>query len=403
MRGSGRDVKRGTGIDTDGQADSGGNAGSRRGGPSLLEVRYRRLLRVLPAGYRAVREQEMVDAFVQTSLDANPELADLTLQAGWPGLRESASIVRLALRLRWADPQAPERYRVRAAGLRVATLASLTVLAVTAAQSVLSQVWVALAPTRDTGVDGSPARILFGAHPDLWSLLRGWAFVLWIPALILAVLGGRRGAGWADAIAAIPTAVTVIAAASGPFVSVFGIGGLVLAVVQVAVIAGLSGMAPARADSRVPHRWRWLMAAAAGLVALAVPIGVAWLLPTPRVLSGLGYLIVDTAGLWCGATVIAAAMVVVRRLGGGRVSTAALLGLTGLAGAATVLRAGMLPAWIHYAHQNAPGTTPILISTVIQLGLVAAITLTAATLAAMRVRGLPPVSYLPAAPAVATG
>jgi hypothetical protein len=404
MRGAGRDVKRGVDIDTHRETDSSVDVVSRPSGPSPLEARYRRLLRVLPAGYRAVREQEMVEAFVQASVEADPELADLTLQAGWPGLRESASVLRLALRLRWADPQAPRRYRVRAAGLRAATVASLTVLAVTAAQSALSQVWFALAPTRGI-VDGSPAYILFGADPDVWSLVRGWAFVLWIPALILSVLGGRRGAGWAIAIAAIPTAVTVIAAATGPVVSVFGIGGLALAVVQVAVIAGLAGMASARVDNTVHHRRRWLLAAAVGFVAWAVPIGVSWLLPTPRALSALdyvGYVIVDTAGFWFGATVVAVAMLVMRRLRGTQVSTAALLGLAGLAGAATVLRASTVPVWIQYAHENAPGTTPIMISTVIQLGCAAAIALTATTLAAIRIRALPPASYLPAGPAVTT-
>jgi hypothetical protein len=401
MSGAGRDVTRGFDIDTDRDADSAVEAASTPNGPSRLEARYRRLLRVLPAGYRAVREQEMVDAFVQTSVDANPELADLTLQSGWPGPRESASIVRLALRLRWADPHAPPRYQVRAAGLRVTTLGSLTVLAVTAAQSVLSQVWFALAPTPGT-VDGSPAHILFGADADVWSLVRGWAFALWIPALILGVLGGRRGAGLAMAIAAIPTAVTVIAAASGPFVSIFGIGGLALAVVQVAVIGGLAGMASARADTTVRHQRLWLSAAAVGFVALAVPLAVARLVPTPRALTALGYVIADTAGHWCGATVVAVAMLVGRRSRGTRVGTAALLGLAGLAGAATVLRASMLPIWIHLAHQNAPGTTPILISTVIQLGFVAAVTVTAGTLTAIRIRSLPPVSYQPAGPAVRT-
>ncbi len=75
-------------------------------GPSPLEVRYRRLLRVLPAVHRAVREQEMVDAFLASECAADPDNADLTLHLGWPGVREAVGVLALAVRVRWgASPR----------------------------------------------------------------------------------------------------------------------------------------------------------------------------------------------------------------------------------------------------------------------------------------------------------
>jgi hypothetical protein len=49
-----------------------------RAEPSPLEVRYRRLLRVLPRPYRAAREDEMVDTFLENEFRADPENADIT-------------------------------------------------------------------------------------------------------------------------------------------------------------------------------------------------------------------------------------------------------------------------------------------------------------------------------------
>src|SRR5699024_8900635 len=94
--------------------------------PCALEVRYRRLLRVLPRPYRRAREQEMVDTFLDSAFDADPDNADITAKYGNVGWRETVSVLALALRLRWADPVGPERYRVRLAALHLAVVAVLT-------------------------------------------------------------------------------------------------------------------------------------------------------------------------------------------------------------------------------------------------------------------------------------
>jgi hypothetical protein len=66
-----------------------------------LERRYRRLLRVLPAWYRASREEEMVDTFLSERAD-RPN-ADLDLEHGSPGWAEVRATVGLAVRSRFAS------------------------------------------------------------------------------------------------------------------------------------------------------------------------------------------------------------------------------------------------------------------------------------------------------------
>ncbi|GIJ55075.1 hypothetical protein [Virgisporangium aurantiacum] len=67
---------------------------------SVLEDRYRSLLRILPADYRAAWEEEMVATFLTAELSDDPEDAEYQAEFGRPGLAEVASVVGLAVRLR---------------------------------------------------------------------------------------------------------------------------------------------------------------------------------------------------------------------------------------------------------------------------------------------------------------
>ncbi|NUT46572.1 MAG: hypothetical protein HOV94_04515, partial [Saccharothrix sp.] len=60
---------------------------------SNLERRYRALLRILPAWYRAGREEEMVGIFLADRTD------DLDLEHGWPGWGETGATLALAVRV----------------------------------------------------------------------------------------------------------------------------------------------------------------------------------------------------------------------------------------------------------------------------------------------------------------
>ncbi|MCF6470099.1 hypothetical protein FAF44_17090 [Nonomuraea sp. MG754425] len=72
-----------------------------KGRMSLLERRYRSVLRLLPASYRAEREEEMVDAFMEMSGDVPDELSPR------PRWGEIASVLALAVRSRLGGTGAP--------------------------------------------------------------------------------------------------------------------------------------------------------------------------------------------------------------------------------------------------------------------------------------------------------
>jgi hypothetical protein len=92
-----------------------------------LEERYRRVLRLLPAGYRRRWEDDMVAAFLATTATGDPERDDYLADYGRPGPGEVASVVALAARLRFAaTPDAPPRRYLWGQALRLAVL--LTVL-----------------------------------------------------------------------------------------------------------------------------------------------------------------------------------------------------------------------------------------------------------------------------------
>lgn len=365
---------------------------------STLEIRHRRLLRVLPAGYREVREEEMVDAYVQQSVHADPEMADLTLRLGWPGLAESVSVLALAIRLRWADPQAPQRYRVRAAALRFVTLACLSVLAVTAAQTLLATVLFAAAPPEALSSE-SPTDLLVSAHPDVWTVLQQFSYALWIPVLVLATLGGRPRICWAATVEAVPVVGTAISMISRPASAPNGLSEVALLLVQVAVIVGLVAMATARGEA-VGHGgdWRVLTVGAIGLGAWAVVLVVGRFWPASPLVTALSYMLLDSTGIWCAAAVMTVLFLLVRWARGTAASTSTLLGLAWLAVAAAVLRAVALPGWLPLLRQGGGESAPMLLAVVVQLGLTVTIAVGAGTLGIVRPRRLPEVSYRPVGP-----
>ncbi len=361
--------------------------------PSQLELRYRRLLRVLPKPYRAAREQEMVDTFLESEFRADPENADLTAKFGGVEWREAVSVLALALRLRWADPLGPERYRVRLAALRIALVAVLTMLAGCAVLVLLGLLWTALWPAGPDNslATGTPGDIL---PSEPWLLANRWAYVLWIPAFALAVRGGRRATGWAAAAAAVPAMTPVISTAVYPLY--FGTD-WTMTVTQVVVLVGLIALSFAGMSPAIPHLRGWLIAAG-GVVAATTGVELlaaldapdrtppTWMLP-------IGWAVVDNVGGWAIAVLVVGTVLAVRSLRGGHVQTASVLGLTGFGLATTLLRAATMSPWLTYGASGWPGAWATLISVTVQLALAAAITVTTGILAARRVRRMPAVRY----------
>ncbi|HZM75585.1 MAG TPA: hypothetical protein VFC19_07645, partial [Candidatus Limnocylindrales bacterium] len=65
-----------------------------------LEERYRRVLRLLPASYRGVWEEDMVATFLASVATDDREEAEYLADFGRPSWPEVFSIVALAIRLR---------------------------------------------------------------------------------------------------------------------------------------------------------------------------------------------------------------------------------------------------------------------------------------------------------------
>jgi hypothetical protein len=366
--------------------------------PSTLELRYRRLLRVLPRPYREAREQEMVDTFLDSEFGADPENADLTAKFGGVGPAETLSVLALALRLRWADPVGPERYRIRLSALRIALVAALAMLAAWAVILVCGALWTAWwsPPVDDAVPAGTPVS---GAPDELWQVINRWAFVLWIPALVLAIRGGRRATWWAAALSAVPAALPVVLAVGYPLVAGEPV---VLAATKVAVLVGLAALAATDATTSIPQLRTWLIAAAAVIVAInAYVLLVAIALSAgepPGWLSTLGWIVgFGTASfVWSLVVISVGTTFLIGAASGHRVDTASVLALAWLAGVVTLQRAARLVDVL--AGDWSPVPAALAASVAVQLGLAAAITVTAGTVAVLRIRRMPAVRYVPAGP-----
>ncbi|MGW1289540.1 hypothetical protein ACWD4N_39305 [Streptomyces sp. NPDC002586] len=102
---------------------------------TLLESRYRTVLRLLPAYYRREREEEMVETYLE-DLDRD------TLDQSRPALGEVASIAALAVRSRLGAAGAPRPYVVLGSVARLFALAAVLLLAASAVvEPILQLTW----------------------------------------------------------------------------------------------------------------------------------------------------------------------------------------------------------------------------------------------------------------------
>lgn len=275
---------------------------------TLLEQRYRRVLRLLPSYYRAEWEEEMVETYLH---DADTDTGDDTgdgdgEDAGEgdlarPELAEVASVVALAVRTRLAgDCGAPPRYA--ALGSAVRTFALLSVL-LHAAGAITQQ---ALTATSLTGAAQRQQELVLGALTG-HGLLRGvvdttlWVLPLvWAGAYAALVRGRSRTALALSALAALPELAHLISpslyespgAWSADAVVTAGFAWLTVAAVGCAYH---SGAPPARLPCTASG------GAGVALVASCVLLGgatVAW----PRgadAVWGSGCVVIVAGAVWC--------------------------------------------------------------------------------------------------------
>jgi hypothetical protein len=117
---------------------------------TALETRYRRLLGILPAGYRAEWEEEMVATFLQSMATDDADDAEYLADDGRPGWSEVASVAALAVRLRIpvvrrhiGGSDSPPRFRLLGDAVRIVALLGLLVQAAFAGVSLATQLWLA--------------------------------------------------------------------------------------------------------------------------------------------------------------------------------------------------------------------------------------------------------------------
>lgn len=257
---------------------------------SLLEQRYRRVLRLLPAGYRDRWGEDMLATFLQQAYAAAPDDPE-GVELGSPPWPEVAGVAALALRLR-LDGDGSGALRIDWGGaLRRFALVGLLAHTVTALVGVLLTLWIT---RRLPGMVIPPDAEL--AAPGRWRILWDLSGLLWLPAYLALGYGHRRAARGIAGAALVPLAVTVgagVVADHGAFALSRGYQLLLAAAPVLALVAFHRDAPPVAARP-------WLWAVPVGSVAL---FG-ATLLAQPA--SG-GQPLLDGPGLWCLAVVAAGA------------------------------------------------------------------------------------------------
>jgi hypothetical protein len=175
---------------------------------TLLETRYRTVLRLLPAYYRRAREEEMVETYLW---DVDQETQDQSR----PTLGEVASVAALALRSRLGAVGAPRPYAVLGATIRLFALFAVLLQAASAlVDRVLSLTWASTGGAARWDMFVSD----FTTHGP-WSTavqVAEWTLpLLWTVGYFALLHDRRRLARVSVAVAALPTLWPLV----GPLVS----------------------------------------------------------------------------------------------------------------------------------------------------------------------------------------
>lgn|GEM_PF-1009060 len=232
---------------------------------SLLETRYRRWLRLLPASYRAEREEEMVSAF----LEGSPGVSDA--DGPRPRWSEIASVAVLAVRVRLGGAGGAEpRFLAWGETVRLVALLGLGLQAFLGALT-------ATVALRTYGMIGTVDPLLAqaagpaGSPERLANILEALAGPLWF-APLAALLLGRPRAARALALVALAAGLPALVR-----MSLNGIPGLALADLLGTLVTVSALWAGFHGDSRAARRSPWLLLpplAAGVAVAVAMLYGV---------------------------------------------------------------------------------------------------------------------------------
>jgi hypothetical protein len=338
---------------------------------SRLEERYRSVLRLLPRSYRALWEEEMVAAFLDSMASDDPEEADFVAEFGRPSWSEVASVALLALRLRLTNPAAPPRYLAWGDAIRIIALVGLLSRAMTGTLDVGIRLWLA---GQLPGLPAPPAGWASALPPDVWHRAWGLSGLVGLLAYLALVFGQRRAAQWLAPLALLPLVISTITASLHPAepLLVTRWAGLLLDALLLAALAGYHRDAPP------VHRRPWLLALPAGILLMLGVLFLSNYQPIP---------LLDWATICCGAVVVAGLVQLAAPLFGRSRTPAWTHALALLALAALVLRLISLADYlVHVSSRQWAGP---LTTSLVEVAMVVAVGVPLALLAVRELRRLP--------------
>ncbi|MBQ1051635.1 hypothetical protein KBX50_24605 [Micromonospora sp. C51] len=341
---------------------------------SRLEERYRRVLRLLPTGYRRQWEDDMVAAFLETMQTGDAETDEYLADHGRPSLAEVTSIVSLAVGLRIGGPDAPPRPYAWGQAVRLAVLAGVLTQAAMATVGLAVTLWLTGALSWLPAPTSEWALV---PPSSSWQATLNVAGYAWLPAFLALVLGHRRAAQAVAVIAIVPKAIAVaVEQSSGP--APLTVAAWAMLLIELLLLVAMSAV---HRDGAPVARRRWLLALPAGILAVPVPLFVAQATtPALRLL--------DWPGLCCALVVVA--MVVHLGVCAFRPPARTLpwsLALVMLAATALVLRTATLPDVVGQTQRTA-----LLTIASVQAAAVLAVGVPLAVRAFRALRQLPPES-----------
>jgi len=339
-----------------------------------LEERYRRALRMLPACYRQVWEDDMVATFMARAYAWDRDDAE-GVELGSPSRSEVASIAALALRLRLGGVGAAPRYFAWGEAVRRVALVGLLANAMGALVATGMLVWITQRlPNLDVPDDAS----LVG-FDNRWQALWNLTGLLWVPAFLAVVHGHRRAALTLALLAFTPAVVSTVielAGSDGPPVVAPAAQLFFNALLLAALTAFHRGAPPVKPRP-------WLVALPAGAAVMFTVVLFSQPLTNHQPL-------VDWPGLWCaGVTVGALAYLAATAVGHRPTTPHWPLALTLLAVATFALRTLTLASYLNFAAPTPEQSTLVAVD-VAQAAAVLAVGVVVATVSARAMRRLPP-------------
>lgn len=232
--------------------------------PTLLETRYRRVLRLLPDGYRASWEEDMVGSMLDArGVDGSDSEAAVLAGLGTPGPAEVFSVLSLAIRARLGAFGATPRQALWGEAARKLALVGLLVAAADVLAGALWDVAVLHhLPSAQFSTYGNAEWLFTGP----WRRLLGMAPLLWAPAFVTLVLGRRRTAAALVVVAFVPDLTRTVLDVSGfPGITPSLLTHLAARLLPVLALVAFHESAPA------PRVRSWLVALGAATAVLLLP------------------------------------------------------------------------------------------------------------------------------------